>query len=78
MKITKVQSKKEEYNVYKVTLTPNWLEKILGLKEAIGEFKDTGDNYMCGGGSVYINKNGDTLSNHSDIDDAIDRWRRKF
>lgn len=63
---------------YHVTLTPNWFEKLFGRKEKIMKFKDSGSEYMFGGGTIYTREDGERTSNGSKIGVAIDKWRRAF
>lgn len=74
MKITKIEYIK---NIYYVTLEPNYIEKLFGCKGKIKKYKDSGSNYMCGGGTIYINEDGEKTSNGSYIGETIDIWRRK-
>lgn len=80
MKITNIE--KEGSDVYVVTFTPNWLEKLFGYTEKTKLYKDTYDEYAFGGGHVYVdregNKLGNTMGYGSDIRKAIDKWRRKW
>lgn len=79
MKITKIE---QEGNIYTVTFTPNWWERLFGYKEKSNKYKDTYLTYTYGGGHVYVNQEGKELSNThgygSDIRRAIDNWRRRF
>jgi hypothetical protein len=78
MKITKIEKDKDKYNIYCVTLAPNFIEKFFGVKERVEKFKDTGSEYWSGGGIVYVNQDGEHLGNGSSIGEAIDKWRRRF
>lgn len=78
MKIKEIKEKENCYSIYVVTLTPNWFEKLFGVKEKENEYKDTGATYMFGGGRAYIKKNGDDLGNGHWISEAIDKWRRRW
>lgn len=75
MKITKIE---EVGGLYHVTLKPNWLEKLFGVKEKTWTFKDNYSTYRFGGGSVYIRSDGEKTGNGSYIGESIDKWRRKF
>lgn len=78
MKIKEIKLKEDSICVYEVTFTPNWLEKLFGIKEKTIEYKDIGKTYKFGGGNVYINKPGYQLRNGNWIGEAIDRWRKKW
>ena len=58
MKIKEIKEKEGDYSIYVVTFKPNWIEKLFGVEEKQKEYKDTRSNYVFGGGSVYIDKNG--------------------
>lgn len=79
MKITKIEN---EGRVYSITFKPNWVEALLGIKEKIKKYKDTGATYSFGGGNVYVDQKGRELGNTigygSEIREAIDRHRRSF
>jgi len=64
--------------VYFVTLTPNWFEKLFGVKEKIEKFKKSGYIYTIGNGIVYIRSDGKQLNIDSYIGKAIDKWNRSF
>jgi hypothetical protein len=78
MKIKEIKEKEDSFSIYVVTLRPNWVEKLFGVKEKVCEYKDTGDTYRFGGGHVYLKKNGTGLGNGHWISDAIDIWRRRW
>ena len=79
MKIIKIESSGD---IYKVTKTPNFIERLLGKKERVDKYRATGRTYSCGGGYVYVDQTGKQLGNidgwGSDIREAIDRWRNSF
>lgn len=77
MKITNVEEKKRCNFVYIVTLTPNWLDKLVGNKEKQCEYIDTGNNYGVSGIRIYSDKEGNLLENYHPIAIAIDKWRRR-
>ena len=72
------QTQKNSYFIYKVTFTPNWLEKLFGFKEVVKEYKKTSSTYSFGGGSVYIDKSGNKLSNGNWIGEAIDKFNNQW
>lgn len=78
MKITKIERDKDSYNVFIVTFTPNFFEKLFGVKEKNKKFKDTDSIYTFGGGTVYISQDGEKIENRSYIGESIDKWRRAF
>lgn len=75
MKITNIT---QEGNIYTVTFTPSWLEKLFGCKKRSEKYKDTGDIYQFGGGHAYIRQDGSELGNLNNIRKEIDKWRRKW
>lgn len=77
MKIKEVQITDHPY-VFKVFFTPNWIEKLFEVQEKSELYKDTGSNYMCGGGAIYWDKDCDPLGNMSSIGEAIDKFRNKW
>lgn len=77
MRIKEIE-RENSYNIYRVTLVPTFLEKLFGIKEKVRRFKDDGSTYRFGGGTVYINEDGENLGPNHSIGEAIDKWRRKF
>ena len=78
MKVKSVQYKEDASSIFVVTLTPNWIEKLFGVKEKQEEYKAKGYTFMCGGGEVYFNKKFDDLPNGHKIGVAIDKFRMKW
>jgi hypothetical protein len=78
MKIKEIKRKKDSYSIYEVTFTPNWLEKLFGIKEKTKEYKETSSSYTFGGGNVYIDKKGNKLGNGNWIGEAIDNFNRSW
>jgi hypothetical protein len=78
MKIKEIKRKEDSYSIYEVTFTPNWLEKLFGIKEKTKEYKETSSSYTFGGGSVYIDKKGNQLGNGNWIGKAIDNFNRSW
>ena len=78
MKIKNIELDDNNFSIYSVTFTPNWLERLFKMKEKTKQYKNTGKIYKNGGGNVYIDKNGNELSNGYWIGDAIDKWRKKW
>jgi hypothetical protein len=76
MKIKEI--KKIEYNIYEVTFTPIWIEKLFGLEEVTKKYKSTGREWMFGGGNVYINQKGEELRNGNWVGESIDIFIRKW
>jgi len=75
MKVSKI----EEINgVFNVTLVPNLLESLFGIKEKVSRFRTDGTTFVFGGGTSYIREDGETTGNGSYIGEAIDKWRRRF
>lgn len=71
------QIKQEEY-IFHITLSPNWLEKLFGIRDKYICIKDTGREFTFGGGTVYKREDGSLLRNGSYIGESVDNWRRKF
>ena len=78
MKINKIKKAEWPYLVYEVTFVPNWIERMLGVKEKISRFKDTGKTYVFGCQSVYIDESDNELGNYSNVSESIDRWKRRW
>lgn len=78
MKIKEIKRKENSYWIYEVTFTPNWLEKLFGVKEKTKEYKDKNATYTFGGGNVYMDKECNELGNGNWIGEAIDKFRRKW
>jgi hypothetical protein len=78
MKIKSVKREEDKYHIYIVEWEPNWLEKLFGKKPVIEQWKDTGSTYMFGGSSEYIDRDGDSCGNGSEVGEAIDRFRRAW
>jgi len=74
----KIKEIKNDAGVYNVTLIPNWLEKLFGVKEKTVKYKDSGSSYICGGGTIYVKQDGNRTSNGEWIAEEIDKWRRAF
>ena len=75
MKITKIEKEK---GIFTVTLTPNCIEKLFGVKEKEKRFKETESNFTFGGGNVYLNEKGEKLDNGDYIGVTLDNWQRAF
>lgn len=75
MKVTKIET---EEGVYKVTLSPNFIERIFFVKQRTVLVKPTGRTYSISGGKVYVDHEGDILGSFSYIGNEIDRWERRF
>lgn len=78
MKIKEIKRKEGSYYIYEVTFVPNWFERLFGVKEKTKEYKDADATYTFGGGTVYLNKDGEKLGNGNWIGEAIDRFRRSW
>lgn len=76
MKIDKIEE--EKYDIYKVYYKPNWLERLFGIKAKTIKYKDSGREFVLGGGTVYIKEDGTKLGNFNSIGKTIDNFRRKF
>jgi hypothetical protein len=76
MKIKEIKRKSDD--IYEVTFTPYWLEKLFGVEEKTKEYKDSGYCYTLRKNTVYIDKNGEQLDNGNWVGEAIDKFRRKW
>ncbi len=76
MRITKIE--KENLDIYNVTLTPQFMEKLFGFKEKTIRVRDSGNCFTIGGGSVYYLSDGTKLDPHNYIGKAIDNMRNSF
>ena len=73
-----ISIERENPEVYTITLSPNWFEKLFGRKEKIIKVKrDITSRYLFGG-NVYILKNGNELGLCSKIGQAIDKWEKSW
>lgn len=75
MKITNIV--KETSSIFQVTLKPNWLERFFGIKEETKRFKDSGNEYMFGSETIYLNEKGIKIG-RGYIQEELDEFRRKF
>jgi hypothetical protein len=72
MKIDKIQQGERE-DLFIVTFKPNWIERLVGYKEYIEEFKFVGLYQFCG----YIRKSdGANFKETSTIGEKINAFRR--
>lgn len=78
MKVKEIKKDSKKTNVFLVTLEPNYVEKLLGIKEVTKKYKKTGATYTFGSGNVYIRQDGSSLGNNHYIGDAIDNWLNKW
>lgn len=78
MKIASIEKNKEGYNVYTVTFKPNIIERLLGLKEKVELFKDSGRVYSFGEGTVYLRKDGSKLPNGNAIAKKLDNFQNAW
>jgi len=78
MRIVKINKVKNEYNIFEVTLTPSWIERLFGKKEQTIKVKSTDERYVFGGGNVYIYQNGEELGNHNYIGEDIDQYLKRW
>ena len=75
MRVTKIE---QDGRIYKVTLTPNLIQRLLGMKTKIKEVKEIFGTYVFGDGNVYVDKKGRKLGNGNWIGEAIDNHKRSF
>ena len=76
MKITKIEQ--ERPDIYKITYTPNPIQKFFGMKPYFTLVKDTGSRYHYGDGGVYTNTDGEKLGNYNKTGEAIDNFKRRW
>lgn len=75
MRITNVALVKPD--VYQVTWQPNWFECLLNYGPKKRLFFNTGATYVFGGGSIFVDEDGDGVSNGHPIQVSIDRFIMK-
>ncbi len=63
---------------YKVTLEPNWFEKLFGLKKEVIFVRKTDEFYTFSGQSVFRNPDGTNRPNHDHVSQEIDKLNRSF
>lgn len=75
MKITNI---KKENDVFLVTFTPNFIERIIGLKEQTKRYKHTGGFYEYNMEKCVINENGEMMKATDKIVQALSNFERRF
>lgn len=60
-----------------VTLKYNWFEKLLGYEDKLVIYKHVGRAFESTHEPIYIDKEGNKLSPHSTIGEALNRFKRK-
>jgi len=76
MKITEII---ENGNIFIITKTPNFIERLFGIKVKKKEYKDTGDVYHYFPNiHVYVNKSGKILGPAHKITKKLENYRRSF
>lgn len=75
MKIVKIE---HQENIYTVQLVPNFLERLFGKKEIKRQYKLIKDEIFLTGGGCYIRKDGKEVANWSQMQEAIDNYRRAW
>ncbi len=78
MRVVKIEKSKDDYRIFNVSLEPNLIEKIFGVKERVESFKDSGRTYVYGGGVVYLRKDGSQLKNDSSIANKLDNFQNAW
>ena len=78
MKITEIKRSTENSSIFEVKLSPNFIERLFGIKEKTETFKDTGNEFYYTVGHVYVNNKGEILGPTSYIRISIDNYRRSF
>lgn len=78
MKVTNIEKESYSYDIYRVTLTPKPLGKLLGKKEKTIRIKQTCNYYRFGGGYVYLYEDGSEVGNGNYIGKALDQWQRSW
>lgn len=78
MKIIKVEEVRTAFDVFEVTFKPNFFQRLFNIKEKTRQYKDTGFRYTFGGGTVYMDKTGEKLTNGDRVAEAIDKYRRRW
>ena len=75
MKITKVTQISKL--VFEVEFTPNWFEKLIGMKVEKKEYKEYG-TYKWSGGIAYADRTGELADQFGEIGKTIDNFRRSW
>jgi hypothetical protein len=73
----RIKEIRQDGRYYIVELEPNRLERIFGKKPGSIKLKDSGDSYMFGGQTIYIDEEGNKSGNGNWIAVELDKWRRK-
>jgi hypothetical protein len=77
MKISKIEQNKAG-DIFTVTFTPNFFERLVGIKTKIKKYKDSGSVYAITNETSYTDENGKRLGCFDKIVDSINNWRRSF
>jgi hypothetical protein len=77
-KMKVVSVKKIDKNIYDVTLKPNWIEILIGLKEKTIQYRETDEYYKLTRGAVYVDRKGKELGVFNRIGIAIDEFKRSW
>jgi len=64
--------------IYELDIKYNWLERLFGSKSGKYKFKETDSIFTFGGGHVYIDEEGEKLTNFDKRGEYMDRWKRKL
>jgi hypothetical protein len=70
--------KKVGKKIYEVTLEPNWIELLIGLKGKTVQYMETDQYYKFTQGGVYVDRKGKELGVFSKIGGAIDEFKRSW
>lgn len=63
---------------YFVTLSPNWLERLFGVKEKLVMLRGTLKEYVFSGQRIYRYQDGTETRNGCHIAREIDKFNRKW
>ncbi len=74
----RISDMKQEGDIWHITLTPNFLERLFGFKERVLLYKETDRIYKYGGGNIYVTQDGRDSGNGNWIGKAIDRKKKCF
>lgn len=75
MKVTNI---KYIDGTYIVNISPNWIERLFGLKDKITMLRGTLKQYTYSGQSVFRYQDGTETPNGCHIAQAIDKFNRKW
>ena len=76
MKVVSV--KKVGKTIYEVTLEPNWIELLIGLRGKTIQYMETDEHYKLTCGGVYVDRKSKELGVFNRIGISIDEFKRSW